>query len=179
MLLSYFLTFPLLSSLLVGRAEGIRARPTHSSQESHQWTRAATERVRQSKRVLYLYFLYLSSIHLQCGENIWSLILICLLKSHLLCVSAVEWLLCRLASALGSTRNSFARSPAIGGRATGQSGLAQDPENGWRTECKDQRKGEEERTPQDHVLAYPGRHHLLQVLPLLMVLLWLAYCTPS
>lgn len=65
---------------------------------------------------------------------------------------------------------SIARSPVRGGQGTGQSGPAQDPENEWRTEGKDWRRGEEERTRQDHVLIYPGRHLLPLVLALLMML---------
>lgn len=61
---------------------------------------------------------------------------------------------------------SIALSPARGGRATGQSGLAQDPENGYRIECRGQRKEEEEQIPQDHVLASPGHHPLPLVLAL-------------
>lgn len=77
-------------------------------------------------------------------------------------MSAAEWLLCLVTSAPELTGKSFALSPAREGWAVGQSELAQDPENGWRTEGKGQKKGEEEQTPQDHVLAYPG-HHLLQL----------------
>lgn len=79
------LTFSPLS-WLVGGAESIRMCSTRSCQESHQWTGAATERVRQSKRVLYLYFLSLSFIHLQCRVNIWNLNLIHLLSAHTLFV---------------------------------------------------------------------------------------------
>lgn len=53
-----FFFFFFLLSWLVGGAEVIRVRSPHSCQESHQRTGATTERVRQSKRVLYLYSLY-------------------------------------------------------------------------------------------------------------------------
>lgn len=52
----------------------------------------------------------------------------------------------------------------------GRSGLARDPENGWRTEHKGQKKEEEEQIPRDPVLAFPGRHLLPQVLLVLITL---------
>lgn len=58
------LIFSPLSSL-VGGAESIGECSPLPSQEPHQRTGAATERVRQSKRVLHLYFLSFSFIHLQ------------------------------------------------------------------------------------------------------------------
>lgn len=65
---------------------------------------------------------------------------------------------------------SIALFPARGGPVTGPSGLAQDPENGWRTEGKGQRReGEEEQTPRDLVLGYQGRHRLPLVPALVMM----------
>lgn len=52
----------------------------------------------------------------------------------------------------------------------GRSGLAQDPENGLRTEGKGPRKEEEEQTHQDHEPIYHDRHPLPLVLALLMIL---------
>lgn len=54
---------------------------------------------------------------------------------------------------------SFALCPVRGGQAVGQLELAQDQEKGWRTDGNGQKKGEEEPTPRDHVLAYPDHHH--------------------
>ena len=67
---------------------------------------------------------------------------------------------------------SIALSPVREDQGTGRSGLARDPENGFTTECKGQMKEEEERIPQDHVLAYPGRPPLLLVL----ILFFLSLC---
>lgn len=58
---------------------------------------------------------------------------------------------------------SIARSPVRGGWHMGHPGLAQDPESGGTTECKGQRKEEEEQTHLAHAAAFPDRRLLLQV----------------
>lgn len=63
----YFVSLLVLTFLLhslVGGVESFRVCAPRSGQESHQWAGVPSARVRQSKRVLYLYFPSLSFIHL-------------------------------------------------------------------------------------------------------------------
>lgn len=122
--------FFLLFSRLVWGAEGLRVCSPCSCQESHQWTGVATERVRQSNHVLYLFFL--SSIY---SLTMWTKhyqpeSVLSILSLHLIFVSTAEWLPCLVTSALELMVKSIAPCPVRGGQVTGQSELVQGPGNG-------------------------------------------------
>lgn len=129
--------FPL--SWLVGGAESIRECSPLPSQESHQRTGVATERVRQSKRVLHLYFLSFSFIHLLCRVDIQTPIY--LLCAHfLLCVcSRVTPLSGRISSRVeGEIYRSLSRE-----RRSGYGTLR--ARSGSRERAEDRRQRSEER----------------------------------